>query len=390
MDNVPDVAASPVTEDAAEPELKRTELRWKIRVAKVDVVQKILISIVGAALVSIFYVFQANQTQSRYYSDLQAQRERADADLRANMFKTLFEAYFKNKIEAAQKAAASGKDTSARAEALLSDLGQGVMLSDLLARNFETVDVRPLFEDLDRRLTDLIERGGKGQKDAFRLREELRRVAYGATARQAELLQANAHATIQQVKITQCQHSPSSRPVITPLSLPPLPAGVTGLINRVGDGSVTLDLAIPIDDPRPFKASAGKPFEAIAPRQVPLSVTYFDMPSLENVRLPDGRRVALTLTRSGSSEACGRFSLQMDETGRKDCDDAIRNLKFSKALGDHGVACSWASLSVILIPSDYISMRDRPYLDELSKRDKTLFDILPKLPQSRQSISGSE
>jgi hypothetical protein len=248
MATVPDAADNTAAEDASERELKRAELRWKIRVAKADVAQKILISIVGAALVSIFYVFQANQAQSRYYSDLQAQRERADADLRANMFKTLFEAYFKNKIEAAQKAAASGHDTPARAEALLSDLGQGIMLSDLLARNFETVDVRPLFENLDRRLTDLIEHGGgKIQIEAFTHREELRRVAYGATARQTELLQANARAKVQQVKITQCQGSPSLPPVITPDSLPPLPAGAIGLINRVGDGSVTLNLAVPVD-----------------------------------------------------------------------------------------------------------------------------------------------
>ena len=181
------------------------------------------------------------------------------------MFKTLFEAYFKNKIEAAQKAAASGEDTLARAEALLIGLGQEIMLSDLLARNFETVDVHPMFEDLDRRLTELIEQGGRGQTEAFRRREQLRRVGYGATARQTELLQANARAKVQQVKITQCQDSPSSPPVISPDSLPPLPAGAVGLINRVGDGSVSLNLAVPIDDPRPFKASPERPFEAISP-----------------------------------------------------------------------------------------------------------------------------
>ena len=51
---------NPTAEDAAERELQRTEVRWKIRVAKTDVAQKILISIVGVAIVSIFYVFQDN------------------------------------------------------------------------------------------------------------------------------------------------------------------------------------------------------------------------------------------------------------------------------------------------------------------------------------------
>jgi hypothetical protein len=90
--------------------------------------------------------------------------------------------------------------------------------------------------------------------------------------------------------------------------------------------------------------------------------------------------MALTLTRSGSSQVCGRFSPQMDESARKDCGDTI------KVLGDRSGACSWASLSVILIPSDYISLRDRPYLDELSKRDSTLFKLL----QPGQSIHAAE
>jgi hypothetical protein len=133
---------------------------------------------------------------------------------------------------------------------------------------------------------------------------------------------------------------------------------------------------LPVDDPRPFSASPAEPFEAITPRQVPLSVTYFDMPSLENVRLADGRRVALTLTRSGSSHSCGRFLTQMDEAARRDCEETIKVLKASNTLGDPGGACSWASLSIILIPSDYISMRDRPYLDELSKRNSSLLNSL--------------
>ena len=365
MATVPDAAAASGAEDAAERDLKRAELQWKIRVAKADVVQKILISIVGVAIAGIFYVFQANQTESRYYSELQAQRERADADLRASMFKTLFEVYFKNKIEAAQKAATRG-DTPARAEALFINLGQEIMLSDLLSRNFESMDVRPLFEDLDRRLTDLMERGGEGQKvlpgEAFRQREQLRRVARGASTRQIELLRANARARVQQVRIQQCQHSPSSQPVFTPDELPPLPDNTRGLIKRVADGSVIIALSVPTVDTSARVAPPDSPnsiVEAPPSREVPITVTFFDMPTLENVRLADGRRVALTLMRSASTRTCERFSLQMDETARLDCnpqpdDDRKRP----------GV-CVWTEVWITLIPKDYIGMRDRPYLSEL-------------------------
>ena len=73
--------------------LDAVERKWKIFALQADVARTVAISIVGAALAAIFYVFQDNQTQSRYYSDLQAQRESADSALRAQMFTTLFQNY---------------------------------------------------------------------------------------------------------------------------------------------------------------------------------------------------------------------------------------------------------------------------------------------------------
>jgi hypothetical protein len=262
------------------------------------------------------------------------------------------------------------------------------MLSDLLARNFETMDVRPLFEDLDRRLTDLIECGGEGHKvlpgqaEAFRQREQLRRVARGATTRQIELLRANARAEVQQVRIKQCQPSPSSPPVFTPDELPALTGKARGVINRVADGSVSIALRVPTDAPVPV-ASPNGTVESPPIRQMPLTVTFFDMPTLENVRLPGGRRVALALTGSASTRTCERFALQMDETARQDCNS---RLDVSR---ERAVACSWADVSITLIPKDYIGMRDRPYLSELSTRRSTLFDTLRKL-LPYQSLPVSE
>lgn len=356
----------PPPEDPEERDLrlKRLEQVWKIRVAKADVVQKILISIVGALVAGIFYVFQANQTESRYYSELQAQRERADADLRANMFKTLFEAYFKNKIEATQKSQPGGADTPARVQELLVNLGQEIILSDLLARNFESMDVRPLFEDLDRRLTELIERGGEGRKvlpaqaEAFRQREQLRRAARGAATRQIELLRANAGAEVKKVRIEQCQQSPSSAPVFAPDELPSLPGNAIGLVQGVADGAVRITLVLPNAE---APQSSKDVVQATQPRGVPITVTFFDMPALENLTLPGpgGRRMALTLTRSSSTRTCSRFSAQMDESAREDCNpraDASR-----KSAG----TCYSAEVWITLIPKDYIGPRDRPYLSDL-------------------------
>ena len=389
----PDAPATPVAEDATDRDLKRADLRWKIRVAKADLAQKIIVSIVGGVIALVFYAFQENETESRYYSDLQAQRERADSDLRASMFNTLFEAYFKNKLEAVQMAAATDTHTPAGAEALLIDLGWETMLSDLLSRNFETMDVRPLLEDLDNRLTDLIKRSGNNQSaphtqtQAYLQRERLRRVAYGATARQIELLRANAHAEVQQVRLEQCQDSPTSPAAFAPNELPVLfgNANVRGVINRVEDGSVTITLRVPSGDaPTDLGNSPNDISETVQPRQVPLSVTFFDMPALENVRLSDGRRLALTLTRSTSIQSCRQFSDQMDVTAQQDCKARLDVPRESTA------ECSWADLSIILIPADYIGMRDRPYLSDLSTRHSGLLDSLSKLSPFGRPSRASE
>jgi hypothetical protein len=348
--------------------LQRKELRWKISVERADVAQKIFISIIGAAVAGIFYVYQANQTESRYKSDLQAQRERADTDLRANMFKTLFDAYFKNKFEALQKAAAAGTNAPTNADTLLSNLGNEVMLSDLLARNFETMDVRPLFEDLDRRLMVLAEHGGEqflgSQATAFRQREELRRVAFGATSRQIETLQASAKADVQRIVVTQCQDASLKEVVFTPNELPGLPGSARGLVRRVGDGSVDIELIIPnrpASERLAWQGLAGAEFSAPLDRKVPISVTFFDMPALENVRLSDGSRLSITLMSSISTRSCRRFMRMMAETVQNDCAALLEQS------GDTGRSCSKADLSLTVIPKGFIGMRDRPYLDELSR-----------------------
>jgi hypothetical protein len=345
--------------------LESDERRWRIRVSIADFFQKILISIVGAAIAAVFYMYQQNVAQSRYYSDLQAQRERADADLRAKMFETLFEAYFKNKFDAARQAMAGGPDRRAQAVALLQNVGQEITLSDVLARNFETVDVRPLFEDLDRRLVDLIvDIGPPGSAptpleiSAFRELQQLRRVAYGATARQTELLHANARAEVQQIRVEKCQTSPSAPPVLTPDALLSLTDAFVAF-KRIEEGSVAVEL---VDLSKAGKANSPAVIESSTPRTVPFTVTYYDMPSLENVRLPDGRRLSLTLTSFLSSRTCERYWADMDESARLDCDALTDDLR------TRGGSCSRAHIQLTLIPSDYISPRDRPYLSDLSSR----------------------
>ncbi|MEG1832648.1 MAG: hypothetical protein RR101_04400 [Burkholderiaceae bacterium] len=339
-----------------------TERQWKLIALKAEVARTVAISIIGTAIAAIFYVYQDNQTQSRYYSDLQSQRERADTDLRAQMFNTLFQNYFKARLEATQRARDSKAGAQELTAAQLNDLRQEIVLSDLLARNFDAVDVRPMFEDVDRRLSERIDAGREGQeaitdqRQAFALREQLRRVARGATTRQTASLIARAGARSQQLVIEQCDSSDGTPPAIKPDLLPTLPHGVNGIVERVADGTVNISLAHSLA----VQATAATPAVTTTPQRVPVSVTHYDMPALENTRLPNGERIALTLTRFLSAQGCERFWTEIDETTRNDCSPLLADAN------NRGRFCNRAEITLTLIPADYIGVRDRPYLNELS------------------------
>lgn len=83
------------TPDGAAPKPKDG---WDKTSITVDIVHKVIILIIGSVLAGLFYMFQERQAESRYFSDLMSQRESSESQLRAQMFKTLFDAYFANKL----------------------------------------------------------------------------------------------------------------------------------------------------------------------------------------------------------------------------------------------------------------------------------------------------
>jgi hypothetical protein len=357
-----------VNSDPVTPQdpLEAIERKWKIFALRAEVARTIAISIVGAAIAAIFYVYQDNQTQSRYYSDLQSQRESADSAMRAQMFTTLFQNYLKAKLESTQRARDSKAGAQELTDAQLTDLQQEIVMSDLLARNFEAVDVRPMFEDIDRRLTDRIDAGREGQeaiadqKKAFSLREQLRRVAGGAAARQTAALISRAGAQSEQLKIEQCKTVDKPQGEINPSFLPTLGQGAEGFIESVAGDSVNVSIL--------YGSRAGAPASVgvdLEPQRVRFAVTFYDMPVLESVRLPRGERVAMTMTRILSARTCERFWSELDESTRIDCGPVMADLNNRQR------DCSRADITLTTIPPEYISVRDRPYLRELTSPART-------------------
>jgi hypothetical protein len=359
----------------AKERLEEDSKRWEVRAKKADVAYKVIISIIGSIVAAAFLVLQDRQTESRYYADLMAQRENADSSLRAEMFKVLFEAYFKNKIQADGQAPVARQSPAAAAAleevAKIPDrFRQETILSDMLARNFDTIDVRPLLEDLDDRLAQQISANdGRGaahptpaQREAFLRRYQLRRVAVGATSRQAAALaglSGKARASVTYHTIDTCdpeaQKKVSQKGLIS-LVQPPLPKEV-GLyggpiqVIRFRDGALDLQMTkLPKNDGPDSASTQGV-------SEINLSVAFFDMPALENIRLDNDSRVAFSLYKYFSRQDCARFRDDMDERLRGDCD---------YLLGSEVKDCAIAQFRTVILPKDFLGIHDRPYVTDLA------------------------
>jgi hypothetical protein len=329
----------------------RSKDSWDKVSLAVDVAHKVFILIIGTAVAGVFYIFQQRQLESRYFSDLMSQREKSDSELRTQMFKTLFDAFFASKLQAkappgdkvSSKSVESGPGLApARADvsAQLARLRQETILTDLLSRNFDSIDVRPLFEDLDAQIAALLESAGRSRasrRQIFPLREQLRRVAIGTSSRQATALVSAAGATLTTYRVTQCRGEA--------LKVEPAFAFRDFLIvDKLSDGTVAMRVV-------PAEASDSKP----ETESLRLRVTFYDMPSLENVVLPNGERVAFTLSRYLSTDVCREFKEELDDVTRSDC----QNPDYEKRV------CDMAWIRVIVLPKQFIGVRDRPYFNDL-------------------------
>ncbi len=331
--------------------------KWDKISIGVDLAHKCLILIIGSIVAAAFYSFQVLDTQRRSAVELMSQRESSDSSLRAQMFNTLFQAYFKDMASDqanpdVKSTRAVANSSNAHAEKLsvpdkLDVLKRESMFSDLLSRNFEDMDVRPLLEDLDTQLTTYIGyRSAPGASNsledaaihtkAFALRESLRRAAYGATSRQAMSLVGGAKADAASVKVTQCKGG-------APDPALPFPDWLIQVVN-LRDGKVSVAI-LPEINPSESSGAA----KHVAPSYI--EITFYDMPSLENSIMPTGQRVAFMLTEYVSFEACTKYMDEIEPVIQPQCITLLANKE----------QCDEAFIRAVVLPDGYIAPRDRPY-----------------------------
>jgi hypothetical protein len=239
---------------------------------------------------------QSLDTNARLYSELMSRREEAESSLRKDMLVSIIAQYLRP---------GSG------------ELDDKVLNLELLAYNFhDSLDLRPLFFDLQRKL-----RTSKDD-DRAELQQRIQGVAKEITAKQLFALEGHGRSFRRSVDLEALKASRAG------IELDGERLTIGDTVCQVNLRILSADLAqqqlrvrleVPAPPDRPGLADTRATFD----------VSYFDFPMIDNTRLANGLRCAVTLS------------------------------NFSAAGAD---------LATVCFPGEYASLKDRPYYDEVIQK----------------------
>jgi len=224
---------------------------------KLDLIAK-AITAIGALLagVAIPMVINYNQEKNRetqLYVQIMTQREQSDSTLRSQMFNALIGSYF--------------------GESILKDPEKQMTYLNLLTLNFqEFFDARPLFEELDRRVTP-------------EQRARLIGIARDAADRQVNLL---AKPNNEPVELRLCVESTDD-------------CKNMGTFNLKGrDGTYPFAVRLQEVSPTDIRVRVSSASETFNFKTIEFSASYFDTPFMNNTKLLDGSRFSFVLLNADS------------------------------------------------------------------------------------------
>jgi hypothetical protein len=240
---------------------------------------------------------QAADTNARLYSELMSRREESESSLRKDMFVSIIQPFLQPRP---------------------GDLDTRVLNLELLAVNFhDSLNLKPLFLDLQRRLAV----SNDPNRRAYL--ERVNRVAREITAKQLFALEGHGQSFRRTVLLEEFDRTGRFGVPLDGESI-----DVEGRRCEVGLRVLDVDrrqqqLRLRLEVETPEGAGNGADTRAV------FDVGYFDFPMIDNTRLPNGLRCAVTL------------SAFTDEA---------------------------ADLATICFPGEYASLKDRPYYDEVIQK----------------------
>lgn len=299
-----------------------------------------LIAATVAIMGSVYSYQQAQMTKAsemrEVYTKIMTERESSDNSIRANMFQMLFTAMFSKDV------------TSTNNPDNIRLIKQRVMFLDVLSRNFDTVDIKPLFEELDGDLTAKIYNdqsySDSLQKDYFAMRSELRRIGRNLSVKQLNALASLPGTVVKSIVlledkdknlvVMQDESSANSNGDTIPVEIK---------AQSLDDGKVEITLEY-----QKTKAS-DQGFKAPS-----FVITFYDMPYIDNSIIDKDMRVGVVLTKYATTKDLELFRDRIDRRLIKDYED----------LKSGGIA-KYAELRLIKFPAKYTGHRDRPYLQDI-------------------------
>lgn len=308
-----------------------------------DIIQALGPAIIAATVAimgSMYSIQQTRMTKAsemrEVYTKIMTERESSDNTIRAKMFEMLFTGMFAKEMNS------NNNPEDVRV------LKQRVMFLDVLSRNFDTVDIKPLFEELDRILTKNIyddrTDADARQGEYFELRSELRRIGKNLAVKQLNALASLTGSVVKRLVLL--ENKDGNLQVMADESAAngdddPLPVEIKPISIADGMVDVSLDyLKTKVSD-QGFKAPS-------------FIVTFYDLPYIDNSVLDKDMRIGVVLTKNVVTSDLDLFRTRMDAKLVQDYEELMES----------GIT-KYAELRLIKFPAKYSGHRDRPYLQEI-------------------------
>ena len=255
------------------------------------------VAIVGIRGSQVINERQAAETNARLYSELMSRREEAESSLRKDMFVSIIDSFLRPQP---------------------GDLGSMVLNLELLAYNFhESLNLKPLFLDLQRRLRE----APQANRDEYRQRID--RVAREITARQLFSLEGHGDSFRRSVDLEELERTGRFGQELDAEEVQVDDTRVQVRLRVLELDRANQQLTIRLE----VSAPGGGP--ELTESRATFQVGFYDFPLIDNTRLANGLRCAVTLS------------------------------AWSKSNADLTTTC---------FPGEYASLKDRPYIDEVMKK----------------------
>jgi len=240
---------------------------------------------------------QSVDTNARLYSELMSRREEAESSLRKDMFVSIISSFLQPNRE---------------------DLDGKVLNLELLAYNFnDSLNLKPLFLDLQRR----IQKSSDRDRDDYLQR--INRVARETTSKQLFSLLGQGKSFTRSVDFDALAAAGGGLP-LDPESMTIRKTACQISLRVLKQDSVQQQVKVRLE----VKYPGSRP--ELPDTRAVFDVGYFDFPVIDNTRLANGLRCAVTLTNFSNGTA--------------------------------------ADLTTVCFPGEYASLKDRPYYDEVIQK----------------------